>query len=86
MSILDTVSKFLGGGVRQSVRCGARVRASGRSELTQCRNIFEVAPGAIVPDIPICPRCEQRFNQGIVEGVHAQTGRLTGGYNILDRF
>lgn len=86
MSVLDKISKFLGTGVRQSVRCGARVPArDGTSNLVQCRNVFEIPPGAVVPDIPICPICERRFNEGIVQGVHAHTGRLTGGYNIFDK-
>lgn len=50
-----------------------------------CKNLVPVDLSKAQPDIHICKRCESRINQGIVQSVHAYTGKLTGSYNIFDR-
>ena len=52
-----------------------------------CSRIFELKnPHAVLPDVPVCPVCEQRFNQGIKEWVHSHTGKTKGNYHLIDGY
>lgn len=52
-----------------------------------CRRIFEAKnPVYPLPDTLICPQCEARFNEGIVQFVHANSGKTKGGYHLTDGY
>lgn len=72
---MNFVDLLLGKNTKTQVKCGG----------FGCHNLINVDFSRPQPDIHICRTCEKRFNQGIVQSVHAYTGRLTGSYNIFDR-
>lgn len=52
-----------------------------------CKRIFEVKnPVFPLPEAIICPDCEVRFNEGIVQFVHANSGRTKGGFHLTDGY
>lgn len=61
----------------------------GVSTVTQCggfgcKNYIAVSEGRLKPEVLICAKCQERINQGIVEWVHANTGKIRGSYHIID--
>lgn len=86
MSFFDGLHKILLPNARQAIHCQARVRILGTNQLVPCNNVFYVAQGTALPDVPICPRCEKRFNRGIVETIHAHSGKTSGNFHIVDGY
>lgn len=87
MSFMDSVHRLLHPNSKRTVRCQARVRAAADSpQLVMCNRVFEIPLNAVVPDIPICHSCEERFNRGIIETIHARSGKTTGSYHITEGY
>ena len=51
-----------------------------------CNNVFQVRDSNEKPCIFICNSCEEKFNQGIVEYVHANTGKTKGNFHLTDGY
>jgi hypothetical protein len=69
------LKRFLAGEPKRITKCGGFA----------CGKFFEVR-GSVVPDIPICPTCAARINEGIVRNLHAHTGKIKGGFHATDGY
>jgi hypothetical protein len=78
MSIVNNIRTYFSGGkLIAKAKCGG----------FGCGKVFELTkPLNALPDILICPECEERFNRGITQWVHANSGRVGGNFHILDGY
>lgn len=75
MNIFDEIRRVLGGKPALAVKCGG----------LGCPNYVEVGDGP-QPDIHICKNCQNRMNEGIVQYLHAHTGKTRGGFHATDGY
>jgi hypothetical protein len=73
--MFDLLKKYLGAKLIW-VKCGG----------FRCNNVFQVRDDKGNPDIYICKPCQQKFDEGIIMFVHANSGKLKGNYHITDGY
>lgn len=64
-----------------------RLVAKAQCQAFNCGRIFEIKhPDRPLPEMLVCPTCEQRFNWGIKEWLHANTGQVEGNFHLIDGY
>jgi hypothetical protein len=77
MNIFSAIQKAIGGQRPNEIL----LKCSG----FRCGKVFTMeASTRALPEHPICPTCEERFNVGIQQWIHAHSGHTTGNYHLLD--